>query len=821
MRNQEVMSSQDDASSELDVRALGSALKRRSGLILVSTALAFVLASVFVNVVTPRYTGESQVLLENQETFFTRPDRTNGGEQVVQVDPEAVGSQIQLITSRDLASRAIRALDLAGDTEFDPAARGISALNRVLVLLGVVRDPTRDSAESRILQTFQEKLSVFSPPKTRVITIQFQSRDPDRAARGANIVAELYIAEQSSAKRAGAKGAAEALSGQIVDLRVKLAKADAEREQYRAASGLLAGSNNMTISGQQLADINSDLSKARSLQADSQAKASMIRELLRSGKAANVPDVVNSDLVRRVSDQRVAVQSQLALESNTLLAGHPRIKDLTAQLAGLDLALKAAAKQAISTLENEAAISGQRVVNLEAVLARQSKVAGAANEDEVRLRSLDRIAQSFKDQLDSSTTKYQEAIARETSNATPADARIIGRATRPQEPTFPKKLPIIAFATIATLVFVGILVIANELLSGAARPVREGKNVSPAPIRRSAADETVPVTAGAVEMSAAPARSPRAVGQTEASRPRRHFVFDTTDSIKPRALQLLPAWLDGTILPRSVIPWLKTFGRSAAASRISAQGSVMASSDAARRDPAGDAAISRSIEPRNRYEALASVPDDQPHDHPNEHGADIESLAARIVAAHLPGRGLHVVGASMGAATAGDDLIMLAQLLSNRGRSIIVDLNATPSMLARLAGLNADGGGTIDGLVGLSELLSGDASFAEVIHRDHASRLHFIPTGGREADFRDFDLILDALSETYDFITLLAPAFPRSEIAKVMAPYADFVVLAAAAGVEPRKLVSLEGELIEAGAREVIVLGRPVKPFDLREPNVA
>ena len=76
-----------------------------------------------------------------------------------------------------------------------------------------------------------------------------------------------------------------------------------------------------------------------------------------------------------------------------------------------------------------------------------------------------------------------------------------------------------------------------------------------------------------------------------------------------------------------------------------------------------------------------------------------------------------------------------------------------------------------------------------------------------EADFRDFDLVLDALAETYDFIMLLAPAFPQSEIAKVMAPYADVVVLASEADADEEALAALEDELIEAGARDVLLAG--------------
>ena len=773
-RNSEIGSFRDD-SSELDLRALLAALKRRRKVIAGATLSALVLVGVFVNVVSPRYVAEAQVLLENEETFFTRPDRSaTPSEQASLVDPEAVGSQIQLITSRDLAARAVEALRLRGDPEFDPSARGISALRRVLVLLGLSRDPTRVAAGARIAQAFQDKLTVYSPVKTRVITIQFQSKDAELAARAANQVADLYIAEQSDAKRRGAKEAADALGGQIADLRVKLSKADAEREQYRVESGLLAGNNNLTISGQQLAEINSDLSRARSAQADAQAKASLLRELLRAGKTADVPDVVNNDLVRRVAEQRVTAEAQLAQESRSLLPGHPRIKELAAQVAGLDAALKAAAKQAVSTLENEAKIAAGRVANVEIVLGQQKKVAGAANGDEVRLRSLDRIAQSFKDQLDSSTAKYQEALARETSQATPADARIIARAVVPQDAVYPKKLAFMGFGTIATFVFAVGLVLAAEML----------KAPSTSPVLAVAGDRAEPDPA---DLRPAPAAAPevalRAFDETPGS------VREASPRRSPRTAPSPWNW-------RALVARLKVFGQSAAASR---EGEGISRQEIPARGVEQFGAIpAEPASPERRSPAVVAETDI---------AAD-HDLASRIVAAHRPGRGLQVVATQLGAGSSpAEDIVALGRQLAGRGRSIIVDLNAAPAKLAALAGPAQDGE-AVSRLAGLSELLSGGASFAEVIHRDHASRLHFIPTGWRDADFRDFDLILDALSETYDFIMLLAPAFPTSEIAKVMAPYADFVVLSGAARVDAGTLRVLEGELMEAGARDVLVIGR-------------
>ncbi len=813
-RSQDADASQNDHANEIDVRAIGSALNRRRRTYLVPTALAFALIALYVTIATPRYTAQTQILLENQETFFTRPDRISlPSETAAQLDEAAVASQVQLINSPDIARRAIRQLKLAGNDEFDPYAR-TNPITRALMLVGLVSDPTRENAESRMVETFGQKLTAYSPPKTRVLTIEFTSRDATLAARAANTVAELYIQEQSAAKRAQAQAAAEALSAQIGELRVKLAKADHEREQYRTSSNLLAGSNNMTIGGQQLADINSDLSRARSLQADAQAKSSMIRELLRAGKAADVAEVTNNDIVRRIWDQRSVAQAQLALESRTLLPGHPRIKELTAQVAQYEAALKSAAKQAASTLENEASIAGQRVANLEAVLSQQKKAVGVSNGDEVHLRALERIAQSFKDQLESSTTKYEEAAARQSSTATPADARIISRAVPPRQPSYPKKVPFIVFGTVATFIFAAGFVVASELMA-------DRSVVASEPGSHSKSTDTAEAAVVATQFETTPSvELPEQVVPEKASNLpfartglpsfRRNLLKAFSPAVDDDALVFAPAKdtpsrgflrrsseaaATGTVLS-AALAYLGKFGRSAE------QSEPLAAPARAEADlqPSG---IGWDIaEPQVPAAAQTAIdPVVQPQD-------NLPSIVERVVASHVPGRGLHLVGTSIGGdATSTDRLIALARSLAEKGRSLIVDLGTTPVKLAVLSDA-IEGRAKIMTLAGLSELLAGNASFAEVIHRDYASRLHFIPTGLHDADFRDFDLILDALSETYDFIVLLTPAFPQSEIAKVMAPYADFVVLAATIESDREELRVLEAEMIEAGARDVVVVER-------------
>ncbi|MBL1258079.1 exopolysaccharide transport family protein [Methylocystis sp. Sn-Cys] len=463
-----VPSETEATTGEIDLSGIGRALARKRWWVIGPTLVAFVGAFAFVNLVKPRYTSDAKLLLENQDSFFTRVDK---GERVAASEPDAedVQSQIQLLTSRDLARRVIKQLGLQGNQEFDPLANGVGALTRVMVLLGIVRDPTRMSPEDRILEKFGEKLAVLSPTKTRVLSIEFSSRDPDLAARGANAVADAYIEMQQEAKRDLARSAAQSLATLVSDLHTRVAEAEAKVEDYRAKTGLLVGSNNTVIPTQQLGELNNQLSIARGAQADAQAKANLLRDMLRQNRIGEIPDVANNEVMRRIFEQRVALRAQLALESRTLLPQHPRIKELNAQLSDLDMQWRAAAERTAHTLENDARIASARVENLTRALEDQKRVAGAAGSEEVKLRDLERGARLLKDQLEAETAKYQEAVARERVKATPADARIIQRALAPQIPSFPKKIPITAFATLAAFILSAGAVVAGELLSGRAR----------------------------------------------------------------------------------------------------------------------------------------------------------------------------------------------------------------------------------------------------------------------------------------------------------------------------------------------------------------
>ncbi len=393
---------------------------------------------------------------------------------------------MQLIRSRDLAKSVAAKLDLASKPEFNPALRGTSLIDKLLAKIGRAPKPA-GSVEDQVLETYYKRLAVYAVDKSRVIVIEFDSTDPVLAAAADNAIAEGYIALQREAKRISNADAAKYLSAQIGELRTKVKDAEGKVEAFRSKNDLFASGSiaNTTLPQQQLGDLSTELAKIRSQMADARAKADQIRAALTAGVTPNVPDVLNSPLIQRLIEQEVALRSQAAQLSVTLGPQHPRMKEITAQIADLDRQIAAELHKIVDSLDAEVALAQAREKELNAALSRQKVATGQANDAGVELAALEREAAAQRDLLDAYLRRYREALAREQASLPPADARIISEAAVPSDPSFPKIMPMTSAAAAVALILAIAFVLLRELASGR-------------PMRRVTFDDMVPVVPDAM-----------------------------------------------------------------------------------------------------------------------------------------------------------------------------------------------------------------------------------------------------------------------------------------------------------------------------------
>ncbi len=467
------MEGDDEARAEsLDLPRLVAAVAARKRWIVLPTLAAFLAALAFVTLATPRYTATAKVLLQNGDNYFTRPGKDAPDAGAI-IDDMTVESEAEAAKSPDVLRQAMARLKPEDLAEFSGAG-GLWPFSRGGV-----------SAEDRSFAAFAKRVDIYPQAKTRVLLFEFTASNRARAARGADALAAAYLESQRAAKDAEAKSAAKWLSEQIDAQRERVAGLESRIEALRAQSGLLPVASGVAAPTQQFSDIAGQIAAARASEAAASAKADALRAMVRSGRLDDVAAVANDESLRRYSDARVTTRAQIAELSRTLLPGHPRMKELQGQLAGLEQEIRAAAMKRVRALEEDARIAAAQVKTLRQAVANQAKTVTASDADQVKLRELEIDAKTARDQLETYLTKYREAIARDAVNASPANGRIIAYGLAPPTPSFPKTGPTLLLSSLAAFSVSLALVVARVLFSAHSAPFGASQ-APPAPVREPA-----------------------------------------------------------------------------------------------------------------------------------------------------------------------------------------------------------------------------------------------------------------------------------------------------------------------------------------------
>ncbi|GLR49707.1 exopolysaccharide transport family protein [Shinella yambaruensis] len=458
---------------DIDLGGLFGAIWRNRMRVLLATVACAGVAFAGASLVTPRYKSEARLLIETREPAFTTgTDRAQGREQQPALDELGIASQVQLLRSADLIKQVARNMKLYELEEFDPAAKP-SAISDLLVLFGLKKSPLDLEPEERVLKEFNSKLVVYQVERSRVIGIEFSSKDPRLAAEIPNEMAKVYLSLQSGAKLDTNSEATRWLEPEIANLREKVREAEQKVAEYRSQSDLLPTGENSTFAVRQLTDISTELARVRGERANAEARAESVRTVLKTGGAPDtLSDVVGSQMIQRLKESEAQIQGQISDLSTSLLDGHPRLKGLRSQLAGIRGQIKAETQKILSSLENEARTAQLRETQLLQQLNTVKANSARAGEDEVGLKALEREATAQRQLLETYLARYREATTRTDSSSTPADARIISAAVEPTEVAFPKVVPITIVGGLAGFMLSAIAILLAELFSGRAlKPV--------------------------------------------------------------------------------------------------------------------------------------------------------------------------------------------------------------------------------------------------------------------------------------------------------------------------------------------------------------
>jgi len=456
--------------------------RERQPLILKVAAGTFVAVVLALLLWPARYSASTVVMLETRKNNVT--DLSSVLSQTP-TDPASLQNQIQILTSRGLAEKVIGKLGLAADPEFAPSQGwfGASDVRRL-------HDGTIDN--------FLKRLSVDAVGLSTSLNVSFTSRDAEKAARIADAITDAYVADQVNAKFEATARTTQWLMDRIQLLAQQVQASDEAVQRYKAENNLNDTAAGDSIVGQQMGAISTQLVVARADLAQKQAMRARVAQLAKSGRAADVSQVVASPLIAQLRAQESDLIQQEAELSTRYGPRHPKMIEIESQKKNLDAKIAQEVGRVVETMNNDVAVAAAQVGSLEGSLRGAEHESASDNLARVKLKSLEANAASTR-------SMYQAFVERLRATQDSAadqvpDARVISRAAIPEYADGPRKIVVIAAAIPASLLL-GLLValILERMETGVAFAMLARIPASPMRLSDTVVDLPVSASARAVQ----------------------------------------------------------------------------------------------------------------------------------------------------------------------------------------------------------------------------------------------------------------------------------------------------------------------------------
>jgi polysaccharide biosynthesis transport protein len=467
----------------IDLRNMWRAVWRWRMLVLWTTLALTALAIFVIFRLTPQYTASTQVLVGLQQVKVgTIQDVLSD----LKGDNEMVSTEIGIIRSRKLAEKTVNKLNLDNNPEFNPALRSPGFFANLLSSQHLIPQSwlakfsqtddsdsgTRDDSRNmtKIIDNFSDKLKVANDGKSRIITISFQSEDPILAAQVANALADAYIVERLDAKFEATKRANNWLADRLNTLRQEVQVSEDTVEKFRNENGLLRtanpqqpGTQGMTLTMQQMAQVSTDAVTAHTKYLEAQSR---LAQLQRSGvtkggasadaaiKDNNILEVLQSPVIQNLRAQEADAQRRAADLAAQYGDKHPKMVNARAEIAEIRNKIQTEVARVVDALRNEVKTQQAREQGLNQLLAKMKADAARNDIAEVQLRDLERQAQANRALYENFLTQFKQTQSQDSFQQ--PDADIISHAAVPTRPSFPQKLVLILLSALTSFT-IGIL----------------------------------------------------------------------------------------------------------------------------------------------------------------------------------------------------------------------------------------------------------------------------------------------------------------------------------------------------------------------------
>ncbi|MEP2726942.1 polysaccharide biosynthesis tyrosine autokinase [Roseibium sp.] len=454
----------EDREPAIDLHQLMAAVRRNRWLILAVVLAAVLLGLVATMLMTPRYTATASIQID-QESARILDSQDVQPTSAIQDADRFLQTQVDVLKSRAMALRVVDSLNLHENAEF-------------ITQMGERLEPTDEEGATNldhsIAGLIEDNLTVELPRESRVVSISFNSPDPDLAAKIANAYVTNYISYNLERKYNSSSYARDFLQKQLALARTRLEDSERAVTDYARAAGLIRTTDPSSTgaNGQSSPTSVTTASLIQQNQAVNAATTARIAAEQRWRAVANqsplnISDVQSNQAVQQLLTTRAQKQAELEQELAVHQSAHPSVMALRAQVAEINAQLNTIA----SGIKNSIKTAYDVARNQErALLGQVSQLTGetlAEQDRGVRFGILQREADTNRTLYDGLLQRFRDVSAQ--SGITDNNISSVDEAVPPAEPSSPNLMLNLLMALLAGIGLAAALVFLREQLDDTVR----------------------------------------------------------------------------------------------------------------------------------------------------------------------------------------------------------------------------------------------------------------------------------------------------------------------------------------------------------------
>ena len=314
-------------------------LRQRQWLIVAITGAVAALALVGTLLMTPIFRAGATLQIERDSMKIVDVGALTPAESPN--DRDFYQTQYELLKSRSLALRVVQDLKLTGN----PAYAGVIEAVDEKLADDAATDAGRKTAaspqqvrEHALVAPVLDALSIEPIRNSRLVNVNFDSPDPQLAARVANAWSDAYIASNLERRFDASSYARKYLEERLAQLKARLEDSEKELVAFSTREQIVSvGDDKPSLSAQSLSELNTALAVAENTRTRTEA----MWQQANGKEALGLPQVVANPLIQKLREQRAVLVSSYQEKLGTFKPDYPDMVRLKGQIDEADRQIRA------------------------------------------------------------------------------------------------------------------------------------------------------------------------------------------------------------------------------------------------------------------------------------------------------------------------------------------------------------------------------------------------------------------------------------------------------------------------------------------------